>query len=50
MTELEYYKAFIDWLGEQGVVTEAHIKQFDSQLFATDEATKIVNQLFKGMF
>jgi hypothetical protein len=50
MSELAYHKAFLDWLGEQGIVTEAHIAQFDGDIRRKAEAEKIVSDMFKGMF
>lgn len=50
MTELDYHRLFLDWLGENGKVTEKDIAEFDQYLRNKKEATKIVNDLFKGMF
>lgn len=53
MNELDYYKAFMDWLGDTGKVTEADIVMFDEYPKHNKdrlEAEKAVKELFKGMF
>lgn len=50
MTELDYHKAFLDWLGKMGKVTEQDIADFDRELKNRKEAEKFVRENFKGMF
>lgn len=50
MTELDYYKLFLDWLGQQGKVTPKDIQEFDAYLRAQKTAKQWVDENFKGMF
>jgi hypothetical protein len=50
MTELEYYRAQLNWLGEMGKVTEADLAQFDKELRLRNEAKQFIADNFKGMF
>lgn len=53
MTELQYYKALLDYLGRRGVVTEQHLKDFMEDVERQKrlrEAKDFVDENFKGMF
>jgi hypothetical protein len=53
MTELDYYKWFVDWLGQQGRVTKDDIAAFDQHIRETKkrkEAEEWVKENFKGCF
>jgi|TARA_R110000850_G_scaffold60990_1_gene139579 hypothetical protein len=46
MNELAWHKAFLDWLGRKGKVTEADLAEFAREI----EAKKFIEDNFKGMF
>lgn len=45
MTELDYHKLFLDWLGHRGKVTEQDIADFDQWLRHYSEAKKMADEM-----
>ena len=48
MSELEYHKEFLNWLGLNGKVTENDLKEFAAYIKHRDEAKRTVDEMFKG--
>lgn len=52
MTELDFYKELVDWLGVNGKVNKNDLEMFFIQRQENkqmDEAKKFVDELFRGM-
>lgn len=50
MTELEFFKEFLNWLEEKGKVTDSDFVQFLKEFDTNQTVKKFIDDNFKGMF